>query len=128
MAPGDGVLAGETAGHEVGQGAWLRRSLPLGFSYAPALDPGIQLDVERRGAQTLGDLLLPWREKFPSVDVVEKAVVGPAAQQVLYAAAPADLVVVGRRIRRGPVGAHVVHVAHAVIQHADAPVAVVAHH
>ncbi|AVZ76711.1 universal stress protein [Streptomyces lunaelactis] len=104
--------------------AW---SLPLGFSYAPALDPGIQSDVERRVAQTLSDLLLPWREEFPSVNVVEKAVVGPVAQHVLYAAALADLVVVGRRIRRSPVGAHIGHVAHAVMHHADAPVAVVAH-
>ncbi|MEU3918246.1 universal stress protein [Streptomyces sp. NPDC029004] len=102
-------------------------SLPLGFSYAPALDPGIPSDVERRAARTLSDLLLPWREKFPSVSVVEKAVAGPVAQHVLNAAASADLVVVGRRIRRSPVGAHIGHVAHAVMHHADAPVAVVAH-
>ncbi|TQK49939.1 universal stress protein family protein [Streptomyces sp. SLBN-118] len=59
---------------------------------------------------------------------VEKAVVGPVAQPVLYAAASADLVVVGRRLRRRPVGAHIDHAAHAVMHHADAPVAVVAHH
>ncbi|MCX4585791.1 universal stress protein [Streptomyces sp. NBC_01481] len=78
-------------------------------------------------ARTLSDRLLPWREKYPSVNVVEKAVVGPVAQQMLYAAASADLVVVGRSIRHSPVGANIGHVAHAVMHHADAPVAVVAH-
>ena len=35
--------------------------------------------------------------------------------------ASADLVVVGRRIRRSPVGAHIGHVAHAVMHHAEHP-------
>ncbi|MFC4466919.1 universal stress protein, partial [Streptomyces xiangluensis] len=39
----------------------------------------------------------------------------------------ASLVVVGRRIRRNPFGTHIGPVTHAVLHHATAPVAVVAH-
>ncbi|MFJ9006173.1 universal stress protein [Streptomyces canus] len=39
----------------------------------------------------------------------------------------ASLVVVGRRIRRSPIGVHIGSVTHAVLHHATAPVAVVAH-
>ena len=41
--------------------------------------------------------------------------------------ADASLVVVGRRTRRSPLGPHIGPVAHAVLHHAKAPVAVVAH-
>ncbi|MFF3323979.1 universal stress protein [Streptomyces sp. NPDC002889] len=90
-------------------------TLPLVFDYAPTL--------------YLGDTLLPWRQRYPGVTVVEKAVVGPAAAQLLHEAAAADagLVVVGRRIRSSPVGAHVGSITHAVMHHCATPVAVVSH-
>ncbi|TQK49998.1 nucleotide-binding universal stress UspA family protein [Streptomyces sp. SLBN-118] len=102
-------------------------TLPLVFSYAPMLDPGIQLEVGRQVEHALSDMLLPWRHKFPSVQVVERAPIGSPAQQLVYSAADADLVVVGRRLRRAPLGAHIGHVAHAVMHHSAAPVAVVPH-
>ncbi|WP_240134641.1 universal stress protein [Streptomyces sp. MUM 178J] len=104
--------------------AW---TLPPVFSYAPVLDPGVQLEVGRTVAQSLSDMLTPWRLKYPSVHIVERAVIGPPARELVYAADNADLVIVGRRVRRSPLGAHIGHVAHAVIHHCGAPVAVVAH-
>ncbi|MFG3660588.1 universal stress protein [Streptomyces sp. NPDC047706] len=80
-------------------------------------------DIARR----LAGMLLPWRERFPSVDVVECTPVGGAAQRLLHAAGDADLVVVGRRVRKAPLGAHIGSVAHAVLHHCPAPVAVIAH-
>ncbi|WP_314612883.1 universal stress protein [Streptomyces stackebrandtii] len=80
-------------------------------------------DIARRLAADLR----PWRLKFPSVDFVERSCVGGPAQLLLQAAENAELVVVGRRMRMGALGAHVGSVAHAVIHHCAVPVAVIAH-
>ncbi|MFF8843388.1 universal stress protein [Streptomyces sp. NPDC015127] len=80
-------------------------------------------DVARR----LGDMMLPWRRKFPSVEVVEASPIGVPALQLVQAAADADLVVIGRRIRRSHLGTHIGSVAHAVLHHCPSPVAVIAH-
>ncbi|WP_432072984.1 universal stress protein [Streptomyces wuyuanensis] len=101
--------------------------LPFAFSYAPRLDPGVRQEVADGIAAALGERLRPWRGLYPSVKVEERVLVGAPAEQVLYEAAGAELVVVGRRIRRAPVGGHLGHVAHAVLHHATAPVAVIAH-
>ncbi|MGW0395016.1 universal stress protein [Streptomyces sp. NPDC003042] len=97
------------------------------LSYAPALDPGIQLEMAHSIARTMEEALDPWRERFPSVNVDPRAVLGPAATQILDAGQGAALVVVGRRIRRSPFGIHIGPVAHAVMHHANSPVAIVAH-
>ncbi|MFB0627282.1 universal stress protein [Streptomyces sp. AB3(2024)] len=47
--------------------------------------------------------------------------------RLVQAAARADLVVVGRHLRRSPLGVHLGSVAHAVLHHSAAPVAVIAH-
>lgn len=73
------------------------------------------------------EVLRPWREKFPGVDVNEQAVVGSAGSHLIDASRDAALVVVGRRNRRTPVGAHIGPVTQAVLHHATAPVAVVPH-
>lgn len=78
-------------------------------------------------ARRLAADLRPWRLKFPSVDLVERPCVGGPAQLLLQAAENAELVVVGRRMRMGALGAHVGSVAHAVIHHCAVPVAVIAH-
>ncbi|WP_311137090.1 universal stress protein [Streptomyces sp. I6] len=101
--------------------------LPFAFSYAPQLDPGVRQEVADSVAEALSERLRPWRERYPSVKSEERVLVGAPAEQVLYEAADADLVAVGRRIRRPPVGGHLGHVAHAVLHHATAPVAVIAH-
>ncbi|MEU6912802.1 universal stress protein [Streptomyces olindensis] len=84
-------------------------------------------DVVRRETTALTEALLPWREKYPSVDVVEESRSGSPAGHLISASHEASLVVVGRRIRRSPFGAHIGPVTHAVLHHAAAPVAVVAH-
>ncbi|MCM2389325.1 universal stress protein [Streptomyces albipurpureus] len=92
-----------------------------------AIDGDSRLDLEREITRTLRDLLLPWRQRYPSVKVVEEARTGSPAHAVLAASAQAALVVVGRRVRRSPVGGHIGSVAHAVLHHSIAPVAIVAH-
>jgi nucleotide-binding universal stress UspA family protein len=49
------------------------------------------------------------------------------ANLLIGASRTASLVVVGRRVRHHPSGAHIGPVTHAVLHHATAPVAVVAH-
>jgi nucleotide-binding universal stress UspA family protein len=78
-------------------------------------------------ARSLEEVLAPWQRKYPSVVVVELTPIG-APSQLLVQSADADLVVVGRRSRRSPLGAHIGPVTHAVIHHCTAPVAIVAHH
>ncbi|OLZ63121.1 stress-inducible protein [Streptomyces sp. IMTB 2501] len=83
--------------------------------------------IARRQATLLTDVLRPWREKFPNVDVIETSRAGSAAQVLVNASRDACLAVVDRRIRTGALGAHIGHVTHAVLHHVVAPVAVVAH-
>ncbi|MFD9366588.1 universal stress protein [Streptomyces sp. NPDC060020] len=102
-------------------------SLPPVFSYAPALDPGVEKEMADGLEATLRELLGPWERKYPQLAVEARIVIGQAAIQILDAAAGAALVVVGRRIRRPAVGARIGPVTHAVMHHATSPVAVVAH-
>ncbi|WP_369029837.1 MULTISPECIES: universal stress protein [Streptomyces] len=78
-------------------------------------------------SEAVTKVLHPWRKKFPDVEVVETSRFGSPAVHVVEASREASLVVVGRRIRRNPFGAHIGHVAHAVLHHSAAPVAVVPH-
>lgn len=77
--------------------------------------------------RTLSEVLEPWREKFPGVEVAEQAVIGTAATHLAEASGDASLVVVGRAERRMPVGAAIGPVTQAVLQHGSTPVAVVPH-
>ncbi|EDX20523.1 conserved hypothetical protein [Streptomyces sp. Mg1] len=52
---------------------------------------------------------------------------GHAAWQLVESGSEAGLIIVGRRIRRSSVGAHIGPITHAVLHHARAPVAVIAH-
>ncbi|WP_445044133.1 universal stress protein [Streptomyces sp. SAS_272] len=63
---------------------------------------------------------------YPDVEVVEESRYGSPAVHVVDASREASLVV-GRRVRRSPLGAHIGHVTHAALHHSTAPVAVVAH-
>ncbi|WP_030844059.1 universal stress protein [Streptomyces sp. NRRL F-4474] len=96
--------------------------------YAMVADPGIGESAGGRVASALAELVEPLRRSYPDVHVVEDAVIGAAAVQLLEASVGAELVVVGRRsfpAPRGPHIGHIGHVAHAVIHHCAAPVAVV---
>ncbi|MFF4084697.1 universal stress protein [Streptomyces sp. NPDC001777] len=100
-------------------------TLPASYGRAAVVDPGIG---EELGARLLGDLdglLAPWRERFPGVEATAKAVSGSATHRMAQASQGAELVIVGRRTPRLPVGTRLGRVAHAVLHHSPAPVAVV---
>ncbi|WP_151478308.1 universal stress protein [Streptomyces albicerus] len=102
-------------------------NLPPYFAYGLPADPGLNAELAKQDATALTEALRPWRQKYPAVEVVERSRSGRAADHLVDAAREASLVVVGRRIRRSPFGAHVGPITHAVLHHAIAPVAVVPH-
>ncbi|MGW6268403.1 MULTISPECIES: universal stress protein [unclassified Streptomyces] len=100
---------------------------PPYYAFGLAADPGFHDQLSGREATALRDLLRPWRQKYPSVEVVEECRHGPAADHLTAASRDACLVVVGRGTRRSTLGARIGPVTHAVLHHAAVPVAVVAH-
>ncbi|MFJ9843438.1 universal stress protein [Kitasatospora sp. NPDC101155] len=68
-----------------------------------------------------------WQEKYPEVTVIQDSRIGSGAAILVDACADADLVVVGRRRRPHHAGMRLGPVAHTVLHHAQAPVAVVPH-
>jgi nucleotide-binding universal stress UspA family protein len=99
---------------------------PYYVSSLPAA-PETGVELHRQNVAALTEVLRPWRQKYPDVEVVEESRSGSPANHVVDASREASLVVVGRRIRRSAFGAHIGPVTHAVLHHATAPVAVVAH-
>ncbi|MFE2935970.1 universal stress protein [Streptomyces sp. NPDC059278] len=61
----------------------------------------------------------------PAVRLHSAAVEGPAAKVLVRRSAAADLIVVGAHRRRGHLGLQLGRIAHALLHHADCPVAVV---
>ncbi|MFI2720134.1 universal stress protein [Streptomyces collinus] len=102
-------------------------NLPPYFAYGLPADPEFNAELSRQDAAELAGVLRPWRQKYPDVEVVEESRSGSPANHVIDASREASLVVVGRRVRRSPFGVHIGTVTHAVLHHATAPVAVVAH-
>ncbi|MEU6238390.1 universal stress protein [Kitasatospora sp. NPDC047058] len=129
-APDDSVLAFAFREAEL-RGARLRAvhgwDLPpafgtVGFVPTPPELAGLE-ELEAKG---LALALAGWREQYPGTEVVEEVRVG-AARALVEASATADLVVLGRRRRPHDLGPRLGRVAHAVLHHAHAPVAVVPH-
>lgn len=102
-------------------------SLPAYYGYSGATDAVAEGELLAEAQRRLTDVLHPWREKFPCVQVHEQAVVGGAGPHLVDASRDAELVVVGRRHRQTPVGTHIGPVTQAVLHHSTAPVAVVPH-
>ncbi|WP_445269481.1 universal stress protein [Streptomyces sp. DSM 41634] len=102
-------------------------SLPPLVGYGAAYDPRVHAQLEMSAEASLRDVLAPWRAKHTDVGVIARSSVGHAATELIGMAAEAGLIVVGRRIRRSSVGAHIGPVTHAVLHHSKAPVAVIAH-
>ncbi|GHE45080.1 universal stress protein [Streptomyces capitiformicae] len=102
-------------------------NLPPHYVSSLPAAPQIGVELGRQDAAALAAVLHPWKEKFPHVEVVEESRFGSPANHLVDASREASLVVVGRRIRRSPFGIHIGSVTHAVLHHATAPVAVVAH-
>ncbi|WP_406528449.1 universal stress protein [Streptomyces sp. I8-5] len=112
------------------------RSAPLrvinGWNPPPYFGHGIGDDEGRRAeaidrvAESMRAALAPWRERYPAVEVAEEPGIGRPARLLSEAGAGAGLVVVGRRATpRRPGQPRIGHVAHAVLHHCPAPVAVV---
>ncbi|MFC8290439.1 universal stress protein [Streptomyces sp. NPDC057242] len=104
--------------------AW---SLPALYAYSPA---SMRLADEAGGLvpyeeKALREALDPWREKYPEVRVEEHVELGSAGQVLLSRSGAAQLLVVGRRAKRGAVGPRIGSVAHAALHLAPCPVAVV---
>ncbi|MEU2491011.1 universal stress protein [Streptomyces sp. NPDC007883] len=106
--------------------AW---SLPPLFAYSPG---SMRLADEAGGLEpfeekALEHALKPWREKYPTVTVTPHVEIGSAGQVLLSVATRAQLLVLGRRVRRSPIGSRIGSAAHAALHHATCPVAVVPH-
>ncbi|MEV0414908.1 universal stress protein [Streptomyces sp. NPDC050448] len=100
---------------------------PPYYAYGTALEPAVEREMAKGDALMVTEVLRPWRQKFPDVEVVERSHYGSPSRLLIDASREASLVVVGRRIRRGALGAHIGPITHAVLHHATAPVAVIAH-
>lgn len=86
---------------------------------------GPELAAERQ--QVLTAVIRQWQDKYPDVVTTGTADQGRAAPHLLRASRDAGLLVLGRRRRRGHIGAHNGPVTHAAMHHALCPVAVVPH-
>ncbi|MFB7596162.1 universal stress protein [Streptomyces sp. NPDC056160] len=99
---------------------------PVYSGHGRPADAGLAGSPAVSRAAVLTDVLRPWRQRYPHVEVVERSRSGSAAELLVEASRRASLVVVGRRLRRTAPVPHIGHVTHAVLHHAGAPVAVVA--
>ncbi|MFJ9007806.1 universal stress protein [Streptomyces canus] len=99
-------------------------NLPPYYVYGLTADPQLHDEIARQKAAELAEVLRPWRQKYPTVDVVEVSRSESPGRQLVDASREASLVVLGRRVRRSPIGTHIGPVTHAVLHHSTAPVAV----
>ncbi|MFF2572634.1 universal stress protein [Streptomyces sp. NPDC058084] len=122
-----GFAFGAAAARGAGVQAVRAWSLPPLFAYSPG---SLRLADEAGGLvpyeeKALREALAPWRERYPDVPVTEHVELGSAGQVLLSRSGAAQLLVVGRRARRGALGARIGSVAHAALHLAPCPVAVV---
>lgn len=103
-------------------------SPPPLFGSGTAYDPEVAERITSRVTAKLGDVLVSWRDRYPAVPVEVRAAIGRPVDQILQAGTDAGVVVVGRHVRTASIGAYIGPVTHAVLHHAAAPVAVIAHH
>ncbi|MEU3854421.1 universal stress protein [Streptomyces sp. NPDC029554] len=97
------------------------------YYYGGELMPDLNDGMVELVRSELSDVLRPWQDKYPTVEVSAQATIGGAGRHLVDASYDAALVVVGRQIRHAPVGAHIGPVTQALLHHAVAPVAVIAH-
>lgn len=102
-------------------------NVPPYYAYGLSSDLELHRSLARAEADALTGALRPWRAKFPDVEVTEESHYGSPAGHLTDVSREASLIVVGKRVRRTPIGTHTGPVTHAVLHHAGAPVAVVPH-
>lgn len=100
---------------------------PLTHSDHGAFTDAVEAELTGSMRGALHELLAPWEEKFPGVEVTTQAVIGKAGSHLVEASRDASLMVVGRTASHAPLGARIGPVAHAVLHHTATPVAVVPH-
>ena len=101
---------------------WLLPEMRLAGTERAAADAR---DVTAQAATWLADLLAPWQQKYPDVEVTPDVVYGSPGRMLAVASAGADLVVLGRdgAGNSGHPGAGAI--THALLNHARSPVAIV---
>jgi nucleotide-binding universal stress UspA family protein len=103
--------------------AWLSPSV-----YVNATPADQRKQAEQVEQAALTESLAPWRQQYPGVDVLERAVFSePIAKMLIDESAGAELLVVGSHGRGGFGGLVLGSVSHAALHHAHCPVAVVRH-
>ncbi|MFD4656937.1 universal stress protein [Kitasatospora sp. NPDC058444] len=102
-------------------------SSPVSSEYTALQAVGLEGDLSAVERDRFAEQLDPWRERHPEVPVTAELIHGSRSVALVDAAAGARLLVVGRRVRRTLLGAHLGPVAHAAIHHAVCPVALVRH-
>ncbi|SFX58222.1 universal stress protein [Streptomyces atratus] len=103
------------------------QSLPVA-AYTPwGVDHDVTDEIAQDARKKLDQILRPWRDKFPHVEVDDGIVLESPAKAVVSAAHGAGLLVVGRRKHRPVPAPHLGSVVQAAIHHARCPVAVVPH-
>lgn len=134
-------LAGEHERILFGLGEDGTATRALEFAYREADTRGCGLDVvrawrrpvhdrsgagyEERAAGLLAASVEAPSAEFPRVRTYPAVVEGPAAKVLVYRSAAADLVIVGARHRTERFGLQLGRVGHALLHHAECPVAVV---
>jgi len=81
--------------------------------------------VTAEAARWLAGLIGPWREKYPDVEVAEDVVHAAPSRIMIAASARADLLVLGRNSPPDLDSHDSAAVAHAVLNHAHCPVAII---
>ncbi|OIK28243.1 universal stress protein [Streptomyces malaysiense] len=104
-----------------------RRCTELRVCHVREPDEGTGAEGAAAAEHAVIALLRPWHEKYPDVSVATTVTEGRAGDELVRATDGAGLVVVGRRISGSRLGERLGHVAHAVVQHAECPVAIVPH-
>jgi nucleotide-binding universal stress UspA family protein len=101
--------------------------VPL-HAYAPwGVDHGVTEEIRQDAQDHLSQVLRPWRERFPGVEVTHSILLESPARTVVRTAGGAGLLAVGRRRHRPALTPRLGSVAQAAIHHARCPVAVVPH-
>ncbi|MGW2089178.1 universal stress protein [Streptomyces sp. NPDC001880] len=91
---------------------------------APRRTAGERLYHKERAATLIDEAMAETVREDPTVRLPSAAVEGTAAKVLVHRSAAADMVVVGAHRRRIRLGLQLGRVAHALLHHADCPVAV----
>jgi nucleotide-binding universal stress UspA family protein len=98
-------------------------SLALGpLGYSADVD-----DLDQVAKALIAEVLAPWSDQYPDVDVRQVAIRSPAAAALIEQSRGAELLVVGSRGRGGFAGLLLGSVSQTVLHHAGCPVLIARH-